>query len=331
MKVPVNRSLSASPSASLSAQLRRLSTTENIFFCCPVDERKRSLKPQLELEARCFMGHSDSESDEDDSIKIPFRIAMWDVGQCDPKKCTGRKLARKGMIKNLRLGDRFNGIILSPVAEQCLSPEDTALITSHGLAVIDCSWARIDDTPFHKMKGKHTRLLPFCVAANPINYGRPWKLSCVEALSAALAITNYNDISNYLLSKFTWGEGFMQLNEEYFAKYSQCRNSSEMIIEQTKFMSRSPEELDESVHGQQNRCYDLPPSESESSEEEEDDNDGDDDGNDNDKEEKQLVRVELQRDETVKKVVSIGEEKEEEAKKAAGEVKEDEKREEEAK
>lgn len=258
------------------------------------------------------MVYSESDSDDDNSIKIPFRIAMWDVGQCDPKKCTGRKLARKGMIKNLRLGDRFNGIILSPVAQQCLSPEDTDIISSHGLAVIDCSWARIDDTPFYKMKGKHTRLLPFCVAANPINYGRPWKLSCVEALSAALAICNYNDISNYLLSKFTWGEGFLQLNEEYFLKYSTCRNSSEMISEQTKFMSRSPEELDESVHGQQNRCYDLPPSESESN----------DTTDDDDEEEKkaQLVQVELKKkDETVKKVdTNDDEDSEAETTQAAG-------------
>ena len=220
------------------------------------------------------LSEEEENSTDDDApvthLEIPFRVAMWDVGHCDPKKCTGRKLARMGLIKTLRLGERFNGIILSPIAKQCLSPDDKQLIESHGLAVVDCSWARIEETPFHKMKGKNIRLLPFCIAANPINYGRPWKLSCVEAISAALSICSLDEFSNYFMSKFTWGKGFINLNEEYFSKYQSCLNSSEMIHEQEKFMSRSPEELDESVHGCQNRCYDLPPSESSGEEYEED-------------------------------------------------------------
>lgn len=46
----------------------------------------------------------------------------------------------------------------SPVGRQCVSKEDYALIKSRGLAVVDCSWARLTDVPFAKLRCTAPRL-----------------------------------------------------------------------------------------------------------------------------------------------------------------------------
>jgi hypothetical protein len=32
-------------------------------------------------------------------VPFPIKLAMWDFGQCDAKRCTGQKLSRAGWIK----------------------------------------------------------------------------------------------------------------------------------------------------------------------------------------------------------------------------------------
>ncbi|XP_022123668.2 18S rRNA aminocarboxypropyltransferase [Pieris rapae] len=187
---------------------------------------------------------NDSNNSSDEGTEAEFTVSMWDLNHCDPKKCSGRKLLRHNLIKNLKLGQRFQGLVLSPVGKQCVSPNDKEIISKFGLAVIDCSWAKIDETPFNRMKSPHPRLLPFLVAANPINYGKPYQLSCVEALAAAMFITDHKKEAKFYLSKFSWGHSFLELNSEALDAYAACTDSKSVLEAQNKYLQDVANEKD---------------------------------------------------------------------------------------
>ena len=108
--------------------------------------------------------------------------------------------------------------------------------------MVDCSWAKLDETPFYRMKGPNMRLLPYLVASNPVNYGKPCELSCVEAIAASLEIIGRNDLAFLYMSKFKWGRGFFQLNHEIFSKYTSCTNSKEIVEAQNVYIQTLNEE-----------------------------------------------------------------------------------------
>lgn len=55
-------------------------------------------------------------------------------------------------------------------------------------------------------------VVPYLLATNPVNYGKPWKLNCVEALAAAFYITGYEEYGRRLLEDFGWGDSFWGVN-----------------------------------------------------------------------------------------------------------------------
>jgi ribosome biogenesis protein Tsr3 len=44
------------------------------------------------------------------------------------------------------------------MGKRCISKEDQQIVKEKGLAVIDCSWARLDDVPFATLKCGSARL-----------------------------------------------------------------------------------------------------------------------------------------------------------------------------
>ncbi|CAM9297210.1 unnamed protein product, partial [Laminaria digitata] len=167
---------------------------------------------------------------------------MWDFEQCDVKRCTGRKLCRLGVVREMELGAPFSGLVLSPNGELTVSPADREIVETLGMSVIDCSWARLDEIPFHQMRRGHHRLLPFLVAANPVNYGRPMKLSCAEAIAATLYIVGHQDEAVAVMDQFGWGAEFLRVNADVLETYAACADGAEVVRAQGEFLARCEEE-----------------------------------------------------------------------------------------
>ncbi len=167
-----------------------------------------------------------------------MRIVVYHAEECDRKKCTSLKLGKKGKIKVVtKLNQVPSGlIILDPYSPKALSGEDKEKIMEKGLLGLDCSWKRLDKVPFKLKTGKNSRSLPFLIAANPTNYGKPCILSTAEAIAASFYIIGFKDIATDIMSLFKWGPHFLKLNEELLEAYSKAENSLEVVKIQNEYM-----------------------------------------------------------------------------------------------
>ena len=165
----------------------------------------------------------------------PIRLLGYHAGQCDPKKCTSLKLERFRLMTLVpRPSALPRGVVLlTPKAERALSPADAPRAEKRGLAVVDVSWKR---GAFPAVPQTTPRALPFLLAANPVNYGKPFLLSSVEALAAALVIFRREAEARAILDKFSWGEQFLALNREPLAAYAIAEDSAAVVAAQAEFI-----------------------------------------------------------------------------------------------
>lgn len=165
------------------------------------------------------------------------RLLLYHAGQCDPKRCTGLKLKKFGLVSFVSAKGIPNGaILLNPFSKKALSREDMPHVEK-GIVALDCSWERAKEV--FAVVGKRTegRVLPLLLAANPVNYGQISKLSTVEAMSASLYILGYKREARDTLSKFKWGASFLSLNGELLESYASVGSSKELLnIQKDYFM-----------------------------------------------------------------------------------------------
>ncbi|KAE8141981.1 hypothetical protein BDV38DRAFT_278767 [Aspergillus pseudotamarii] len=230
--------------------------------------------------------------DGESSDRLPFKAACWDLGHCDPKRCSGKRLMHLGLMRELGIGQKYPGVVVSPNAKKIISPADRDILEQYGAAVVECSWVRLKEVPFSRIGGKCERLLPYLVAANTVNYGRPWRLNCVEALAACFCICGHEDWAREVLKHFSYGEAFLDINSKLLKRYAACATEEDVKRTEEEWLAKIEKEYEDSrvegaddmwTVGNTNRRADD--SDSDDDKDSEDGEDGDQDKEKNDEEE----------------------------------------------
>ena len=160
-----------------------------------------------------------------------MKLSVYHANEDDPKKCSARKLAKFGFVTletKIRKTPK-KSILLNPFAEKSLSKEDLPVAEKNGILAVDCSWKNAEKSFDFLDKRCESRALPFLIASNPVNYGKPFKLSTLEAFAATLFILGKVEKAKEILNLYKWGPHFLELNKEPLEDYRKAENSREII------------------------------------------------------------------------------------------------------
>jgi pre-rRNA-processing protein TSR3 len=132
-------------------------------------------------------------------------------------------------------------IVLNPFGEIALSPADRERIEQFGLVALDCSWEHAQKVMGEHVRGT-SRCLPILIAGNPVNFGKLTKLTTAEAIAAALYIAGFKKEAEEVLSIFTWGHTFLELNKMLLDNYVTAKDSGDIVEMQTRLLKTQKRE-----------------------------------------------------------------------------------------
>ena len=164
-------------------------------------------------------------------MKRKIQLIVYHANEDDPKKCSAKKLHKFGFVKlekNIRKVPK-HAILLNPFAKKSLSKEDIKIAKKNGILAIDCSWKNAENSFEYLDRENISRALPFLVAANPVNYGKPFKLTTLEAFASALYILGEKEHAKDILNIYKWAPHFLELNKQPLEEYRRAKNSKEVI------------------------------------------------------------------------------------------------------
>ena len=160
-----------------------------------------------------------------------IRLVIYHANEDDPSKCTAKKLYKFGYAELFKSIYRIpkNMVLLDPYAKKSLSREDMAIAKKNGILAVDCSWKNTENSFDFLDRKNNSRALPFVIAANPINYGKPFKLSTIEAFATALYILDEQKKAEEILNLYKWGPNFLVLNKNPLEDYKKAATSKEVV------------------------------------------------------------------------------------------------------
>ena len=173
-------------------------------------------------------------------------VVVYHLAQDDPRKNTALRMEKAGKARLVDKADRApkHAVLLNPFAKKALSREDHEDMRKHGLLALDCSWRQAEEAFPVLLGSTRSRALPFLVAANPVNYGKPFVLSTVEAVGAALWIAGEQRQARDVLSCVPFGERFLELNRLPLEDYAKCETSAEVVAAQAMYLDEGPAAAD---------------------------------------------------------------------------------------
>ena len=177
-------------------------------------------------------------------------VHVYHAAQDDPKKNTALRLQKHGkatLFDDVKRAPKHS-VLLNPFAKKALSREDLDDMRRHGLLALDCSWAQAEEAFPVLLGSTRSRALPFLVAANPVNYGKPFVLSTAEAIGAALYIVGQERQARDVLSALPFGEMFLTVNKNPLEDYARCETSAQVVEAQMAYLGGDEDEGEQGGH-----------------------------------------------------------------------------------